>query len=334
MHIADHARVTAASHGPATGLLATLPDLGVPLQRLPSPTIRRWAATWHHSTAANRVAARIHPALGTAWKSHYDQDEASHPAGTYKPRELVGIPAQTVVAYSGGPDSFIAWRMLGCPPGVYVNVGNASSGREMAVVRQADRRFAGAAGIRVWNAPVMHELPTGWIPYRNLQLILACSQVSPNVVLARIAEWGPDKNPLFFRRVERLLADSRGGYFQAAAHVPKVRVFTPFGHLTKTALVRRYLEEFGRDLGVHDLTTYTRSCYAGTEQFCGECTACVSRWIAFTSNGIDESGRYERTPRVADFTRRLDLRDASPRYALMYWKRWREMHPYAGRPES
>jgi 7-cyano-7-deazaguanine synthase in queuosine biosynthesis len=170
----------------------------------------------------------------------------------------------------------------------------------------------------------MRELSSGWIPYRNLRVILACAEVAPDVVLARIAEWGPDKNPGFFRRTERLLASSRGGHFQGAADLPRVRIHTPFGHMTKTALVRRYLQLFG-PTGADDLVNYTWSCYGPGPGFCGKCGGCWCRWVAFHHNGIDESDRYEQDPVRGDYYRRLDWRDFRPGMVPMYAKRAWEM---------
>jgi 7-cyano-7-deazaguanine synthase in queuosine biosynthesis len=323
--VRDHVKTTAARYGTITGLLAALPDLGVAAQRVPAGPVRRAGARFHHSELATIKAMLVSPRVGLAWQAHYDQDDATHPAGTYGVAEASRIPpAGRVLAYSGGPDSFIAWRLLGQPPAMYLDVGNISAGRELMLARDAMHKFGGQ--LTVYDAPWLTELPSGWIPYRNLHIILAAASIGPEIILARIAEWGPDKNPSFFRRTERLLAASRGGHFQAATHLPAVRIWTPFGHLTKTQLVARYLAETGRDQGIHDLTTWTRSCYDGNEMFCGRCGACWCRWVAFENNGITvERDRYEVRPTRAEYYRRLHWRDFRPAMVPMYVKRAAEM---------
>jgi 7-cyano-7-deazaguanine synthase in queuosine biosynthesis len=325
MKPSEHMRFTVQDHGLVTGLLAVVPDLGVVMQRLPGPTLKRWGAVLHHDERTVR-ALRGLPAIGQAWAEHYGQDERTHPAGTYGLSEAAGLPPDPCMAYSGGPDSFIIWRLLGCPDAVYLNVGNSASAQEIERVELAAKKYAQPdRPIRVWESGYgMRELSTGWIPYRNLRLILACAQVSPDVVLGRIAEWGPDKNPGFFRRTERLLAGSRGGHFQAADDLPKVRIHTPFGHMTKTALVRRYLQVFG-PAAVDDLVDYTWSCYGDGPAFCGRCGGCWCRWVAFHNNGINEDRRYAQQPVRHEYYSRLHWADFRPGMVPMYVKRALEM---------
>lgn len=339
MRTLDHYRTTrAAFDNPARleGFLSTLPDIGVAMQRAPSMRVRRWGAQLHHPHPEGPLFRHLYrwETLGMSWGYHQDQDEATHPRGTYVAAELAQLDSATrddmVVSYSAGPDSFIMWRLLGCPRGVYVDVGNDSSQAERDLMYLADAALGhpGKTTLTVANVPVLEELDTGWIPYRNLWLILACARVSPNVMLGRIAEWGPDKNPAFLRQVERLLKRSRGGHFQAATHLPQVRIHTPVGHLTKTALVRRFIEELGRDQAVAELLRYTRSCYANLDDqsWCGKCGACWCRWVAFHNNDIhEEDDRYQEKPSRAEYYRRLHPGDFRPSMLPMYVKRQLEM---------
>lgn len=321
----DHYRTTAAQHGRLTGAAAVLPDIGVVLQRAPSRTVRRWGATLHHSPQALALTARV-PVLGDAWKAHHDQDERTHPAGTYGPPEAAGLPPKVTLLYSGGPDAFITWRLLGKPHALYVAVGNTAHREEVSRVHRANDDIG---PIDVHEVPPMNELGTGWVPYRNLVLILAAAQHSPDVVMARIAEWGPDKNPRFFRSVERVLASSRGGHFQAADGLPRVRIHTPFAHLTKTRLVRRYIDAFAAKPAEDpeaDLARYTWSCYGPGPRYCGRCSGCWSRWVAWHNNGLRaEDSLYELRPVRGDFTARLHPGDFRPSMVPVYVKRYMEM---------
>jgi 7-cyano-7-deazaguanine synthase in queuosine biosynthesis len=323
----QHYRETARNSGRIAGALAVLPDLGVAMQRLPGTRAKRWGATFHHDLP---FASSLPWWLSGPFLTHYGQDQQTHPRGTYRAAEAVGLPPpdKMVLPYSGGPDAFITWRLLGMPCAVHVSAGNEAADREMTMTQLVNQRFADP-GRRIKVVTLggpAQELPTGWIPYRNLRFILTAAQYHPDVVLARIAEWGPDKNPSFFRRTERLLASSRGGKFQAAADVPKVRIHTPVGHLTKTQLVRRYLNLFGQEAAA-DLTTYTWSCYRdiGDGKFCGECGGCWCRWVAFGRNGIDECHRYAQQPQRHEYYRRLHWADFRPSMVPMYVKRAREM---------
>lgn len=318
----DHFRYTTMEHGPLTGLLAVLPDVGVVMQRLPGSTVKRWGAVLHHDTRTIGTLKPV-PLLGRAWSLHYAQDEVTHAPGTYQLAEAAHVPYSAVLAYGGGVDSFITWRLLGQPQAVHLAVDNLAQRNEHLMIKVVNARFATTHGIEILNEFPMRERESGWVPYRNLQIILSCAQISPDVVLARIAEWAPDKNPSFFRRTERLLASCRSGRFQQSDE-PKVRIHTPVAHLTKTALVRRYLQVFGPG-AVDDLMTCTWSCYGPGPLFCGKCNGCWSRWTAFQNNGINEEYRYEQIPRREDFTSRLHWRDFRVSMIPMYVKRAREM---------
>jgi hypothetical protein len=283
----------------------------------------------HHSDRASHWAIRTRGPLAAGWLAHIEQDELSHPKGTYVHELARFVPRYHALAYSGGPDSFILWRLLGRPQALYIDFGHESSARELGMVASVNSAFGSAGhGIEVREMlGVLREMPSGWIPYRNQLIITAVSQLHHNVVLARIAEWGPDKHPGYFRALERVMASSRGGHFQAATEVPRMRVWTPAGHLTKTQLVSAYLDRYGQADGAAELMTYTRSCYAARYdgKFCGQCGACWCRWVAFTRNGIDESDRYAQVPVRSAYYRRLDWHDFRPGMVPMYLKRAIEM---------
>ena len=48
-----------------------------------------------------------------------------------------------------------------------------------------------------------HETDTGYLPFRNAILILSAAQLDNEVVLGQVAEWCPDKNFSFYRRLEQ-----------------------------------------------------------------------------------------------------------------------------------
>lgn len=225
------------------------------------------------------------------------------------------------MAYSGGPDSFMTWRLLGQPTAVYLNVHTRFARYEMALIEKTQTAFPGS-DFRIHRDSPVFELDNGWIPNRNLSLIIACAAVAPEVVIARVAEWGPDKNPRYLRRVERLLNSSHGGH----NGTEKIRVRTPFGKLTKTELVSRYLKEFPD--GAEDLKQYTRSCYSDLPKPCGRCHACWCRWVAFRNNGIDESGVYMQPPERYGVVQELSWRDLRPGLPKAMLKRHREIRRF------
>ena len=66
----------------------------------------------------------------------------------------------------------------------------------------------------------------------------------------------------------------------------KVRLLSPYTHLTKGEIARR-----GKELGVDYAETW--SCYKGTEKHCGKCGTCVERKEALAYAGIDDPTEYE-----------------------------------------
>ena len=66
----------------------------------------------------------------------------------------------------------------------------------------------------------------------------------------------------------------------------KVRLLSPYTHLTKGEIARR-----GKELGIDYAETW--SCYKGAEKHCGKCGTCVERKEALAYAGIDDPTEYE-----------------------------------------
>lgn len=192
---------------------------------------------------------------------------------------------------SGGLDSLAAWRLLGFPPAVRFDLGTRSSEREDAALAWASEAW-GQTFTRRPLPMEAYERPNGYLPHRNALLVLAAAQMDPEVIVAQVAEWAPDKNPRFWRQVERL-ANFRGD-FQGMGGDMRVR--TPFASLTKGALLARYRDTFGRE-EARDLCLHTWSCYEGGDAHCGVCAGCAQRWQAEMRAFGRPMTTFQRTPR-------------------------------------
>jgi len=175
---------------------------------------------------------------------------------------------------SGGVDSVAAWRLLGLPTAVHFTLGTVSTNRERRTIHWCQSRFA---------APILfRELPmgsaergNGWLPFRNSLLVLSAAQIDPEVVLGAVAEWAPDKNLRWARRLERAVNQAGA----AAGNSEKLQIRLPFAHLSKGELLMQYHQRFG-ELDTAELLANTWSCYQSLPRPCGKCGGCRQRIAA------------------------------------------------------
>jgi 7-cyano-7-deazaguanine synthase in queuosine biosynthesis len=119
------------------------------------------------------------------------------------------------------------------------------------------------------------------IPLRNAFLVMIASYYDKDVAL--IVQQGemniPDRSVYFFNEFSSILTFLWG---------EPATVVTPFFNMTKTDMVRWYLNE-----GFHEEALLaTRSCYSPGEKPCGNCAACFRRWVAFSNCELEEE--YEQ----------------------------------------
>lgn len=334
MNIFKHYMTTRECEGRYVSLLSMLPDIYVALQKVaPTKAIKRHALMMH------RKADFKNRSIQKAWMYHRAQDDLSHEF-VYEDLYQEMIPKDSVMLYSGGLDSFIQWRLLGCPTTVFFDIGNKAMKKEFNMYWKAMSIFCDYNNINSGSRftftntelkqyAIEMEMNNGYIPYRNLLFIILASKYSNNIVLSQIAEWAPDKNRRFFNHTEKLLKEAMTGAFQNVNQ--KVKIYTPFSDLTKTKLVAEYLRVFGPIDGLEKskkiLTDYTYSCYSGDEIPCGKCNACISRHIALVNNGINP-GQYQNDINVNALKSRLSIRDFKLSQIPMYWKRFEELRYY------
>ena len=300
-------------------LMSTLPDIAVLGQSIPSDSIKRLFRNLHNTRHAVQLAYAISPRLGRAYELHRQQDLDTHDFSyEYEYKQLPEIPEDSVMLYSGGLDSFILWRLLGQPDGVYFAIGHKAQEKEIEMIKKINSDFGGNIQIeRRLNLSDI-EMSNGYIPYRNLFFLLMGSYYSNNIVLAQIMEWAPDKNKSFYSDVSALIHKMTSGKFQALEE-QEVKVYTPLALETKTSIIERYSQSFDPQ----EILEYTVSCYSGNEIACGNCSACASRYLALYNNGLEEP--YQQVPQMSDFISKFDIRDFKLSQVRMYINRYIEM---------
>ena len=181
-----------------------------------------------------------------------------------------------ILLLSGGIDSLAVWRLLDLPTAIHFDLGTTASANEYSVVTSAMHRFGASNAVIDETLDMSHaEAENGYVDFRNSLLILKAAQHDPQVILAAVAEWAPDKNRRFYRRLERAV-NTRG---VAASNTNQLQVLTPFAALSKGELLHRYYQRFGvREL--EWLLDTAWSCYGSGEEPCMACGACRQRIAA------------------------------------------------------
>lgn len=202
-----------------------------------------------------------------------------------------------VVLFSGGLDSLILWSLYGEPDAIYIKTGAPWESHELQVLNRLWDHVPGLAGKLNWGE--RHDMcrgieSDGHIPYRNLLLVtLAANLGYRTIALGTVAgETSRDKSTRFSTETEKLLTYLEGD---------RVSIVMPLRELTKAQAVALFLDRYrcGRQEAV-DLLRMTRSCYRMDHYDdkivgCGECTACLRRWVAMEAVMIKE--RYEVNPK-------------------------------------
>ena len=182
-----------------------------------------------------------------------------------------------ILLFSGGLDSYIGWHFLKQPKTLYVGLGHRYMTHEIEKVKLLipDTTIDTRLNLADW------EERDANIPLRNAFLVMIASKYDKDVAL--IVQRGemniPDRSVKFFNDC---------GEWLTFLWDTRVTVNTPFFSMTKTDMVKWYLDQ-GFD--PRKLST-TRSCYSPGDRPCGNCAACFRRWVAFTNCDLAEE--YDR----------------------------------------
>ena len=179
-----------------------------------------------------------------------------------------------ILLLSGGIDSVAAWRILGFPTAVNFDLKTVPAQKERSALAWAEQHFD-RPYLRRKLPMGSSEKPNGWTPFRNSLLVLAAAQIDPDVILAAVAEWAPDKNRRWARRLEK--AVNQGGV--AAGADERLSIHMPLAHLSKGELLFEYHRKFGAR-ETWELLDSTWSCYQALPTPCNRCGGCRQRIAA------------------------------------------------------
>ena len=221
-----------------------------------------------------------------------------------------------ILLFSGGMDSYMAWRLLDHPPCLYVKLGHRYQESELNTCRVLEAWSQDRLEVQVCDLGAHFgglEQPDGHIPYRNLVLATVAATFADVVYLGAVrGEASRDKSARFLEHAAEDL-----GWLERR----RVDVVAPFRHLTKAALVRKYLREFP-EASSRWMLRRTRSCYAEDEVACGRCQACFRRWVAFTLNGLEEQYLVDPPAALRDRVREEGKLAQVRRFLETDWREW------------
>lgn len=207
--------------------------------------------------------------------------------------ENEGVEKKEVLLFSGGMDSLIAWEFLGQPASLYVDFGHKYAKQESERVRTIGPkdRVLVYSGMKFG----VFERDDAEIPQRNMYLAMLAANFGYDKIwiIAQKDEMSiPDRTPEFYQKASEMLT---------LLNEREIIVATPFEDMDKTDMVAWWLNEG------HSAETLlkTWACYHPWKgEPCGNCGACLRRYVAFKNNDIDPG--YELKAEIkAEYTDKL-----------------------------
>ena len=183
-----------------------------------------------------------------------------------------------VLLYSGGMDSFIIAHLYPDAKLLYID---SSSKYAKTELRSLPQPRPVKIVSSVFDFSTL-ERSDAIVPSRNLYFVTLAAEYGDTILLASTAgDNSTDKDELFAEHAGRILT-----HMYSSNHFKNrdnITVSLPGKHLSKGQLVFEYVAQGG------DVSSLARtvSCYAGTEQHCGQCKACIRKWAALMANGIE-----------------------------------------------
>lgn len=205
------------------------------------------------------------------------------------------MSSDSVVLFSGGMDSLIAWEYLGRPDRLYVKMNHKYQDEELRQIRELS--LPGKLIVADLSELGKYEKDDAEIPLRNLYLSMIAVNLGYVDIWLSIQKDEmsiPDRTISFMNKASDLLSVLRGSI---------VHVRTPFEFMDKVDMVTWYIDK-GKDI---DVLKNTWACYFPVNgKPCGGCGACFRRYVAFKENGLDPG--YELTDGIKMYySQRLGL---------------------------
>ena len=197
--------------------------------------------------------------------------------------EVLKIPKGKVLLYSGGMDSWLIDHII--KPDVLLFIRINTPNNELEYQKLLELLHKGkikANKLKVIDFDLSeYERPTQnyFLPLRNLHFVTLASHYGDEIYLgATGSSTHYDKNTTFADKAADVIS-----YLLSESNEGPVTIKLPFKDTTKTALLKRFIDEGG---SIEDAYNSTVSCYTPVDgKPCMSCTSCMSKFAAFYNNG-------------------------------------------------
>jgi 7-cyano-7-deazaguanine synthase len=206
-----------------------------------------------------------------------------------------------VLMFSGGLDSLIAWFALGKPKAIHVHLGHRYGASEYFTSQAIAKRLGMDLVVEKRLYLGDQERPDAYIPMRNLFLAMIGALYGDTIymVFQKGEQSIPDRSTEFLAKVSEFLTFLNGRL---------IKVDSPFQNMTKTAMIKWYLDQ-GNDKCPVDVLYKSFSCFEAdsTQIPCGKCAACFRRWVAFDNNSLSLALRADikEWPGIQDYIKKI-----------------------------
>jgi len=196
-----------------------------------------------------------------------------------------------VLCFSGGLDSIIAWHYLDKPKSIYVLVGHKYQVKEISCIGNLKKVILNLE-VTYFDGPELGKFEIGdkaYISQRNLHLALCASHFGNKIYMVGVkGDQVEDKTPDAFKTMSYAMN------FIKKPTEPIIKIESPFWEMTKTDIIKWFLDNYPRDY-VEKVLKTSVSCYSeDTLKSCGQCPACFRKWIALESAGIKSWQWFEK----------------------------------------
>lgn len=193
-----------------------------------------------------------------------------------------------ILLFSGGLDSFCLRKIIEPDINLYIDIGTEDGEREIKNIKEMP------FDVKIIDFPLSSfELNNKIIPFRNNFFTLLAAQYGEKIFMgATKGDTTKDKDYIFKSQMENIL-----NYFALDKHKVRVKEYPykvkmPFKEMTKTDIIKKYLEKGGtaKELKL------SRSCYKSGEKECGKCRSCLRKAVAYKLNDLDYNEIFESDP--------------------------------------
>ena len=190
---------------------------------------------------------------------------------------------EKVLLYSGGMDSWLIDKLWKPNKKLFIRIHTKNNELEYKnLLSQIANGLIDNSNLIILDYDLsMFEMKDAnyYLPLRNLHFVTLAAHYGDTICLgATGSSTHFDKNLTFAEKSENVI-----NYLLSEKNLGKIKIVLPYMNITKTELLKQYLEQGGDIDLAYKCTT---SCYEPIDNKpCMNCTSCASKFTAFYNNG-------------------------------------------------